>query len=197
MEEGHLATAIQTEALPVSNPAMEKIFREHYPMVIRAAYRVTGSMEDAEDVAQTVFMRLLNRESDEVAAIDNPGAYLCRSAVNAALDILRHRKSAAQVAIDEAQELPQKTGPYLVGEDRVLSVEVRSWLRTALADINPRAAEMFVLRYVEEKSNKEVAKLMNTSQAVVAVMLHRTRARLQKDFRAYENKKGSVTNHGK
>ena len=190
IKEGPLATAIQTEALPVSNPVMEKIFREHYPMVIRAAYRVTGSMQDAEDVAQTVFMRLLNRDNDELASIDNAGAYLCRSAVNAALDVLRHRKTAAQVELDEAQELSQKPGPYLVGEDRVLSVEVHSWLRKALAEINPRAAEMFVLRYVEEKSNKEVAQLMNTSQAVVAVMLHRTRARLQKDFRAYQSGKG-------
>jgi DNA-directed RNA polymerase specialized sigma24 family protein len=43
---------------------------------------------------------------------------------------------------------------------------------------------MFVLRYVEDRDLAEVARLMNTSRAVVAVMLHRTRARLRQEFRA-------------
>jgi DNA-directed RNA polymerase specialized sigma24 family protein len=42
---------------------------------------------------------------------------------------------------------------------------------------------MFVLRFIEDYSNREIAGLMNTSAAVVAVVLHRTRAQLKKDFR--------------
>jgi RNA polymerase sigma-70 factor (ECF subfamily) len=56
-------------------------------------------------------------------------------------------------------------------------------LRHALAKLNPRWAEMFVLRFIEDYSNREIAGLMNTSAAVVAVVLHRTRAQLKKDFR--------------
>jgi DNA-directed RNA polymerase specialized sigma24 family protein len=44
---------------------------------------------------------------------------------------------------------------------------------------------MVVLRYVEEYSNQEIARMLNTSQAVVAVMLHRARARLRRDLRAF------------
>ena len=40
----------------------EQIFREHYQLVYRTACRVTGSPEDAEDVLQTIFLRLLRRE---------------------------------------------------------------------------------------------------------------------------------------
>jgi DNA-directed RNA polymerase specialized sigma24 family protein len=43
---------------------------------------------------------------------------------------------------------------------------------------------MFVLRFIEDYSNREIAGLMNTSAAVVAVVLHRTRAQLKKDFKA-------------
>jgi RNA polymerase sigma-70 factor (ECF subfamily) len=62
--------------------------------------------------------------------------------------------------------------------------ELRDWLRQALARLNPRWAEMFVLRFVEDLSNREIAGLMETSPAVVAVVLHRTRALLKKDFKS-------------
>ena len=41
---------------------LEQIFREHYYLTYRTAYGVTGSPEDAEDVVQTIFLRLLRRE---------------------------------------------------------------------------------------------------------------------------------------
>jgi RNA polymerase sigma-70 factor (ECF subfamily) len=44
---------------------------------------------------------------------------------------------------------------------------------------------MFALRYFEELENPEIARMMNTSQAVVAVILHRTRARLKKKLRGF------------
>jgi DNA-directed RNA polymerase specialized sigma24 family protein len=43
---------------------------------------------------------------------------------------------------------------------------------------------MFVLRFIEDYSNREIAGMMNTSPAVVAVILHRTRTQLKKDFKA-------------
>jgi RNA polymerase sigma factor (sigma-70 family) len=44
---------------------------------------------------------------------------------------------------------------------------------------------MFALRYFEGYENAEVAKLMNTSEGTVAVTLHRTRARLQREIRSF------------
>ena len=74
---------------PSSGPTMEEVYREHASRVLAAAYRVTGSNEDAEDVLQTVFSRLARGRALEQ---DRPwGAYLHRSAVNAsiALGMLR------------------------------------------------------------------------------------------------------------
>ena len=65
-------------------------------------------------------------------------------------------------------------------EAEAQSSQLVQWLRTALGDLSPRAAEMFTLRYVEELDNREIASLMNASQAVVAVTLHQTRAKLKK-----------------
>jgi RNA polymerase sigma-70 factor (ECF subfamily) len=70
------------------------------------------------------------------------------------------------------------------------SLEIQNWLRRELATLNPRTAEMFALRYLEGLDNPEIAQMMNTSQAVVAVTLHRTRARLKKHLRAF--RKGAL-----
>lgn len=158
-------------------PGLEQIFLEHKDLVFRAAYRVTGNASDAEDVLQTVFLRLVRLE--ELPEIINLPAYLHRSAVNASLDLLRGKKDAQTVSLDEDPDqdgvASTDHGPH--------SAELRDWLRHALARLNPRWAEMFVLRFIEDYSNREIAGMMNTSAAVVAVVLHRTRTQLKKDFR--------------
>jgi RNA polymerase sigma-70 factor (ECF subfamily) len=74
--------------------------------------------------------------------------------------------------------------------DAELSVkELRAWLRLAIAELAPRMAEMFTLRYIEEWGNREIAASMGTSQAVVAVTLHQARARLKKRLGELEREK--------
>ncbi|HET9365257.1 MAG TPA: sigma-70 family RNA polymerase sigma factor [Candidatus Angelobacter sp.] len=157
-------------------PGLEQIFLEHKDLVFRAAYRVTGNATDAEDVLQTVFLRLVRLE--KFPEISNLPGYLHRSAVNASLDLLRGKKDSQTFSLDENPDQPnavvQDHGPH--------SAELRDWLRHALAKLNPRWAEMFVLRFIEDYSNREIAAIMKTSPAVVAVVLHRTRALLKKDF---------------
>ena len=68
-------------AQPVQRPAelaMEQVFREHASRVMSAAYRVTGNAQDAEDVLQTVFLRLSRREGGSPLS-DSPGSYLHRA----------------------------------------------------------------------------------------------------------------------
>ncbi|MEJ7605155.1 MAG: sigma factor, partial [Bryobacteraceae bacterium] len=79
---------------------IEKIFEAYSDRVFRAAYRVTGNTGDAEDVLQTVFLRLLRHEHN-FERIDDAGNYLYRAGFNAALDLVRARRSA--VPLDEAE----------------------------------------------------------------------------------------------
>jgi len=161
-----------------AQPDLERIFLANKDLVFRAAYRITGSSTDAEDVLQTVFLRLVRQQ--DFSAITNLPGYLHRSAVNAALDLLRSRKDARTVSLDDNQQ-----DDLAVSLDKTAQVaELRDWLRQALARLNPRWAEMFVLRFVEDFSNREIAGMMKTSPAVVAVILHRTRAQLKKDFKS-------------
>jgi RNA polymerase sigma factor (sigma-70 family) len=160
---------------------LEEVFRAHQVSVLKAAYRVTGSMADAEDVSQSVFLRLA-RGTVDPANISNLQSYLRKSAVNAALDLIRARGQREVVPVETADSL--QSNSTLSPERALSSLEIKNWLRRALGTLNPRAAEMFALRYLEGLDNPEIARMMNTSQAVVAVTLHRTRAQLKKRLRA-------------
>ena len=148
-------------------------------MVFRTAYRITGNAADAEDVLQTVFLKMLRRGPGAVS-VDSHESYLRRAAVNAALDVVRAGKDAHSVPFDDLTP-----GPASLGGNQTESRELRGRLRQALARLQPREAEIFALRFFEERSNQEIAGLLGISQVHVAVILHRTRRQLQKDIRTY------------
>jgi RNA polymerase sigma-70 factor (ECF subfamily) len=166
-----------------SPPDLDRIFREHHEVVFRAAYRVTGNATDAEDVMQSVFLRLLRR-AEGIEAVTNMEAYLRRAAVNAALDLVRSRQAARNIPLEDvAPLLPEN--PSLAPDRVQRSAEIRHWLRHAVARLSPRAAEIFVLRFFEGKDNPEIAQSLGTTPATVAVTLSRTRDRIQEEFRSY------------
>ena len=177
-----MAAAIENIMVTQAFAQLEEVFRTHQTCVLKAAYRLTGNMADAEDVLQSVFLRLA-RGTVDASRISNLQSYLHRSAVNAALDLIRSRGDREDVPVEAADDL--ESNPGISPERALSSLEVKNWLRRALASLNPRAAEMFVLRYLEGLDNPEIARTMNTSQAVVAVTLHRARARLKKGLRGF------------
>ena len=73
------------------------LYERHYEAVFQAALRVTGRPADAEDVLQTVFLRVLSG-SEQGDAVRQPAAYFRRAAVNAAVDLLRRRTTRAETA---------------------------------------------------------------------------------------------------
>ena len=177
-----MAAAIENIMVTQAFAQLEEVFRAHQTCVLKAAYRLTGNMADAEDVLQSVFLRL-TRGTVDSSRISNLQSYLHKSAVNAALDLIRSRGCREDVPVEAADEL--ESNPGISPERALSSLEVKNWLRRQLATLNPRAAEMFVLRYFEGLDNPEIARSMNTSQAVVAVTLHRARARLKKGLRGF------------
>jgi RNA polymerase sigma-70 factor (ECF subfamily) len=171
-------------AIPITQSPglLAQLFANNYRRVLIAAYRITGNLPDAEDVTQTVFLRLGSGES---LPMTNAGSYLYRAAINGALDLLRRRKSAALESIDAAASVPT-TATAASPEAQSSGRELGHRLRQAISELSPRAAEMFALRYLEDMNNREIAELMNTSQAVVAVTLHQSRSRLKTRLKELE-----------
>ena len=163
------------------------LFRDHYRGIFGIAYRITGSPNDAEDALQTIFLRLAKSDS-HTALFRNPQAYLYRAAVNASLDLLRHRRRANAVSLDviDIDESPKHLGGS--PEDDLADKELRELLRQAVAKLEGRASTAFALRYFEGYDNRRIAEILGTSQFVVAVTLHRARTRLRKEIGNYLEK---------
>ena len=175
----HASPQTRSTPGPAADPSVAALFEQHHERVFRVARRITGSAEDAEDVLQTVFLRIMRRQDPPLRAEDAAN-YLHRAATNAAVDLLRRRKAARSEPIADGEQLHDlEPGPEVAHRN----MEIRDRVRTALAALNPRAAEIFVLRYFDGYGNREIARLLNTSWSTVAVTLHRTRAKLQKDLK--------------
>ena len=157
----------------------ERLFLENYDLVYRAAYSITGNPQDAEDVLQTLFLRLLRRENP-VQVEKNPRGYLYRAAVHTAIDAVRTRSHAESLI--SSTVLSERTAG--IPEDK-RSSEIWEWLHKALAKLHPKEAEVFLLRHIEGYSNVEVAHLLGVSRGTVAVTLFRARVRLKRSIRRH------------
>ena len=161
------------------------LFRDYHKAIFRIAYRITGSRSDAEDVLQTIFLRLTPNRRD---LSPNPEGYLHRAAVNASLDLLRSRTRANSVSLDviDFNQSTKLSSPS--PEDDLADAELRDLIRHAVAKLEGRAATAFALRYFEGYDNGRIAQVLGTSQMVVAVTLHRARTRLRKEIGNYLEK---------
>ena len=152
---------------PVPGPGFAELYERHSEAVFRAALRVTGNQADAEDVLQTVFVRVL-AQGGHMAGVSTPGAYFRRAAVNAAVDVLRRRELRAESPVDD-QALETGQPPVLLKEQ----------LRRAIAALDSDDASLFVLRHVEGFSIEELAGMFELQKNNVTVRLYRIRQRLQ------------------
>jgi len=172
----------------VPNPPgeLENLFRAHHERVFRTAHRITGSAADAEDVLQTVFLRLV-KGGETYDFANHPEAYLSRAAINASLDLLRSRNRSRSVGFDAISN-EKLTSGIKNPEAQHADSELQLLIRQAVARLGETAGEMFVLRYYEGYDNQEIAKLLGTSQMVVGVVLHRARTKLRKEIGHYLEK---------
>ena len=182
------AKSATTQKAFAGNAELEELaglFRDYHKTIFRIAYRITGSRSDAEDVLQTIFLRLTPNRRD---LAPNPEGYLHRAAVNASLDLLRSRTRGNWVSLDVIDFNQNSKLSIQSPEEDFADVELRVLIRHAVAKLEGRAATAFALRYFEGYDNNRIAQILGTSQMVVAVTLHRARTRLRKEIGSYLEK---------
>jgi RNA polymerase sigma-70 factor (ECF subfamily) len=156
---------------------IEAIFKTHSRMVYRTAYGVTGSHDDAEDVLQAVFLKLIRQLPPDLG--NNPQAYLYRAAVNSSLNIIRGRRRRRENFVDVAEHFET-----VVPSDSANAELDHRRLYEAIAELKPDVAHIVVLRYMHNKSDVEIAEMLGMSRGAIALKLFRSRARLKKLLRA-------------
>jgi RNA polymerase sigma-70 factor (ECF subfamily) len=148
-------------------------FAEHRAVLVGAAYRVVGSMVDAEDVVQETWLRWAAADRE---GIKDVRAYLIRITSRLALNRLRQQKSRRE----------QYVGPWLpepiavaAGDDPAVAVELADSVSMAmlvvLETLTPLERAAFVLREVFDLPFSEIGDTLGRSEAAVRQLAHRAR----------------------
>jgi RNA polymerase sigma-70 factor, ECF subfamily len=148
------------------------------------AYRMTGSAADADDIAQEALVRLTVSPPPDTKRPLRP--WLMRVTVNLAKDALRIRKRASYkgpwlpTPVDDA--ILEARDPSADAEERFVEREdaLYAYL-VALELLSPRERAVVVLREACELSIREVADVLNLSEANVKVIAHRASRRLEQE----------------
>lgn len=153
---------------------LAEVFRRDYPLVVGVAARVLGSRDEAEDVAQDVF---LSFGHCAVPAAEARG-WLCVAAAHTALN--RLRSGRRRVAREEVAASAYGDVVPDVAED-VVTRDERSRVRAALAALPRKQAMALVLRH-SGLSYAEVAAALDMSPGSVGTTVRRAESTLRKEL---------------
>jgi RNA polymerase sigma-70 factor (ECF subfamily) len=154
----------------------EQLVEQHQHMVQRVAYRLLGRLEDAQDAAQEVFLRLF-RHRDRVGA--DPKAWLYRVTVNVCNDHHRRRRGMPRGVVET--EIPDP----VPGPEQLLSIEQRRRLLTeGLGTLPERERTAIVLRDIEGLSTAEAAAILGVEEVTVRSQAAAARLKLAKYVRS-------------
>jgi RNA polymerase sigma factor (sigma-70 family) len=158
--------------------AATSIFERHRGRLFGLAYRMLGTPADAEDVVHDAWLRL---DAQDVAALDDPEAWLVTVTTRLALDRLRRAR----------HEREQYTGPWLPEPlapeaDRPEAVFERGETLTLsflllLERLAPEERAAFLLREVFDYSHAEAATMLGIAEDTCRQRVHRAKARLRQD----------------
>ena len=164
--------------------AFDELVRIKREQVVRAAYQVTGEMEDARDVAQRVFLRLwkiLDRY-DPARRFDT---WLYRITVNAAIDHIRSRgpRGVMQPLPDDPSQVRHPDEEPVPEAERAvdLSQLQQAFLRLAQG-LAPKQRAAFVLKEIEGLETAEVARILEVRESTVRNHLLQARRALRAAF---------------
>lgn len=149
----------------------DRIVREHGPVVFATAWRILGHAADAEDVVQEVFLQA--HQMQQVEEVRCWEALLRRLTSCRALDRLRQRRTS--VPLDGLLLASPAENP----EGIVMERELAARLRLAIAQLPPREATVFCMRYFDDLSYEQIADALTIRVGAVATALHKARARLE------------------
>jgi RNA polymerase sigma-70 factor (TIGR02957 family) len=156
---------------PADEPDATRVFSEHRDLLSAVAYRVLGSVTDAEDVVQEAWLRWTNARISEVA---DPRAFLVRVTTRLAIDRLRRVKARRESYVGPWLPEPLLTGGD-VAEDVALAESVSMAMLVVLETLSPLERAVFVLREAFGMPYSEIADVLGRKEETVRQLARRAR----------------------
>ena len=123
-------------------PDAVRVFDEHRGLLVSVAYRILGSVSDAEDAVQETYLRW---SKVDPAQVSNPRAFLVRVTTRLAIDRLRRAKTRRETYVGPWLPEPILTSRD-VAEDVALAETVSMAMLVVLETLSPLERAVFVLR---------------------------------------------------
>ena len=155
--------------------ALLRLFDEHHAPLFRFAWRLTGSIADAEDIVQECFLALLNPDCRFDPARTAIRTYLFGAVRNQSLKRLRQLRN----------DVPWQTANDHTPEKEVLRGEVAGAVASAIAQLPDTQREILLLAHYEQMSLAEIAEITQLEITAVKSRLQRARASLRETLAAY------------
>jgi RNA polymerase sigma-70 factor (ECF subfamily) len=166
-----------TAAREGSEAAFLKLFDEHRLPLFRFAYRMTGSVADAEDVVQECFLELLRPGCSYDPAVTAIRTYLFGVARNQSLK----RLGKGLMAHQGERASPPDASP----ESQVLRMELEQVVAHAVLDLPEGLREVLILAHYEQMAIAEIARVMEIESTTVKSRLQRARTQLREMLATY------------
>jgi RNA polymerase sigma-70 factor (ECF subfamily) len=166
--------------------AFDRLMRQHERLVLMTALRfLKGNMADAQDAAQTVFLRL-HRSLGQFRSDASFSAWLYRITVNVCHDMNRKTQRRAEVDLDSVARVMAGVNDCAPDAERQRDVERRMEAITAgLAQLGEKERTAIVLRDIEGLETSEVASILGSSEATVRSQISVGRRKIRKFAEAY------------
>jgi RNA polymerase sigma-70 factor (ECF subfamily) len=166
--------------------AFESLFHEYWAPIYRLLLRMVTDPAEAEDIALETFWRLYKHHPEPQAGFNTRG-WLQRVASNLALQSIRSFKRREQYEInagrDALEQASQNHPPEIFAEK-----EDRRITRLALAQMNPRQAELLVMRH-SGLAYKDIAGALSLAPTSIGPLLLRAEREFEKQYRVLTEEK--------
>ncbi|MFG2078458.1 RNA polymerase sigma-70 factor [Nonomuraea maritima] len=148
---------------------------EHRRLLFATAYRMLGSVADAEDVLQDAWVAWSTADRD---AVHHPKAYLVRTVTNLSLNRLTSARATRETYVGPWLPEPLLTSPDIATETE-LADTVSLAMMVVLETLSPVERAVFMLREVFGYSHAEIAETLGRPEPTVRQIAHRARRHVQ------------------
>jgi RNA polymerase sigma-70 factor (ECF subfamily) len=183
---------LHRELVAQAPAAVEELVGRFGPRIYRLAFRITGTHEDAQEVAQDVLWTIV-RKIDTFKGESALGSWIYRITANAAYQKLRGRRGKEEVSWEALLPTFDADGHHvepvqdwtIAFEDPAIQAEARRRLREAIDSLPADYRTAFVLHDMEGRPNPEIAELLGISLPAVKSRVHRSRLFLRQRLADY------------
>ena len=144
---------------------VERLVETYSDLILRLSYSYLKSTEDAKDICQTVFLKLLEKPRT-FASPERERAWIIRTAANICKDVLKSHWRRTTVDMDAAGDVPAPQAE-------------EGSLLAAVGLLPPKYRAVIYLYYYEGYAAKEIAQMLGENPATVSTRLNRGRAKLK------------------